>query len=239
MNKFVLPILIACAASASAATISVLAGNPIQTIKISSGEFIPTNSAIQVGFFRGFIDNVETRRALSDPTRAVLDYVNSNFVPLGVPNSPALAAVTNAGFGSPSSVAITTSNSSIGGSITSTAGGNPLTFASGAANALTAGGVNRGTRLFLVIYNNADPALATELGIYSAATGAGPTGTAWAVPTNTSTVTSMVLSGIDDPTEVFRGSLGSLVLAPIVPEPTVAMSGLLAVGLLLGRRRRA
>jgi len=107
-------------------------------------------------------------------------------------------------------------------------------FASGAPNAFTEGGVNRGTRLFLLVYDDPVESNSSELGIFSADT--------WIVPTTTSTIMSLPLVAIDNDDEVFVGDRGSLILSPGLfpwcPEPSSSLMSLLAGIAMIARRRR-
>jgi hypothetical protein len=217
--------------SAHAATITVVGSTTQQVfIGTAAGEnsnvLATVGSRAVVGFFRGFVDDETTRTALSGTGTALTNYIQTNFVPLGSP-----AAVGDAtGFGATSTVAVglVSGATSVSGGVT----GASLVFASGTANAFSPGGVNRGTRMFLLVYDAPTSAEATQLGIFSA--------TNWTVPTTTSSIMSMTLNSIDSQAEVFRGKLGSLILAPINPVPEASSSALaLLAGLgLMSRRRR-
>lgn len=223
--------------TAQAANVSLIPA-PSKNLVTSNLQAVPVGSYAVVGFFAGFLDTAADRLALSDATNGIRSYVSQKFVPLGQPSSPLWAdkGVASTNFGTAGTVGVTLNGTvpnqyiSASGSINNTA----LVFAAGTANALVVDGVTRGTRLFLLVYNSADPATATELGIYSATT--------WVVPA-AGTTASLPLASIDNATaayEVYRGGLGSLILAPIIPVPEPA-TGLLTliVGLgLIGRRRR-
>lgn len=100
--------------------------------------------------------------------------------------------------------------------------------ASGTANSVSTSGVPAGSRIFLLVYSDLNSTLTNgeELGVFSA--------TNWLVDSD-NTAASVLLTTDVDAGEIFRGSSGSLRLAPI-PEPTVSS---LALGLVaLGFRRR-
>jgi len=215
MKKLILLALAAFASLSSAATIGITSGTPAQTVKLSNGNFISTTAWIRVGFFVG-----GDTAGLSEASDAVLATIQSKFVPIGESTSAA-------GYGTVAgnSLAFNPANSSLQGAV------NDVTFGSGTANTVVTGNIARGTRLYLLIYDQkVNP---TELGIFSA--------TNWTVPTSTLVNTAnLTLTGVDTAGEVFRGTLGSLVLAPItvVPEPTTSVMALLAGLGLISRRRR-
>lgn len=109
-----------------------------------------------------------------------------------------------------------------------------VTYLDGTANALAAGGINRGTRLYLILLNQGDSTLrpTTELGVFSS--------TAWTVPATGTANMSLGLKDVDTAGEVIFGSLGSLIMAPAnpVPEPSSVAVSFLALAGLVTRRRR-
>jgi hypothetical protein len=225
----------AVAGLSNAANVSVLPA-PSRNIVLSTGGAAQVGDYAVVGFFRDFTDSEAQRNSLSDPTRGVLSYIANNFVPLGTPNAPIFAssAVSSSNFGSSSTLGVKTSGTAPNTYISASGAVNnaELVFAAGTPNALVSGGVTRGTRLFVLIYDSADPSTATELGIFSAVS--------WLVPTTTSTTASLPLTSVDNASgtyEVYRGAIGSLQLAPIVPEASSGILALLA-GLGLAARRQ-
>ncbi len=107
-----------------------------------------------------------------------------------------------------------------------------VTYLDGTANALATGGINRGTRLYMILLNQADTVvgLSTELGVFSA--------TNWTVPATGTANMLLGLKDVDTNGEVFYGSLGSLNLNAVIPEPSVSGMALLAGFGLISRRRR-
>jgi len=220
--------------ASEAATVTVV-GSPARAVFLGDSTTLATvGDRAVVGFFRNFTDNAASRLILSDPRRPIIEaYIRDNFVPLGNPNAPIFGGTnpTGTGFGASSTVAVQNVGSpgtpSVGGGVT----GASLVFASGAPNAFTEGGVNRGTRLFLLIYDAPAESSASEFGIFSADT--------WIVPTTTSTIMSMPLMAIDNDNEVFRGDRDpGLILCICIPEPSSSFMGLLAGLSLIARRRR-
>ena len=86
-------------------------------------------------------------------------------------------------------------------------------------------------QIFLIIYNARTPEESTEMGIFSTSQ--------WTMPANSSVNLNINTVHVDTAQEVYRGSLGSLVLAPLlIPEPRSAGVMLMALGGLTPRRRR-
>jgi len=228
MKKLVLLTLFAITSAASAATVGITTGTPAQTIKLSgAGNILPT-AWIRVGFFTN-LAAVDFATQLADPTPGILNTIATNFIPLGEPSSAA-------GYGTPAgnSIDAVPVPGAVDGSMTLGGAVNDATFVPGTANTVVAGGVPRGTRLFLLIYDSQQNP--TELGIFSA--------TNWLVPASSLVNTAnLTLTGVDvnvdgATDEVFRGNLaGALILAPI-PEPSAGLLAMAAsLGLMLRRKR--
>jgi hypothetical protein len=100
------------------------------------------------------------------------------------------------------------------------------------ANSVNAGGVPNGSRIFMLVYsdNNSTLAFGEEFGVFSADN--------WLMPSDGGLNLSLNTTDVDTAGEVFRGTFGSLKLAPIVPEPATGAMALLAGLGLLARRRR-
>ncbi len=94
----------------------------------------------------------------------------------------------------------------------------------------TGGQVAAGDKLYLWVFNNADPSLATEWGVYTG-------GAAFDVPANDALGQAIAINL--NVTTAVRGSLsgGNLLMAPI-PEPSAALLALLAGAFACLRRRR-
>lgn len=222
--------LAAISGSANAATIVVQSGSPALDFKLSSGSRLLTSgSGVVLGYIRGFSTATAAAvgTALADQNRSVLTYLAANFVPIAAEGS-------NVNYGT-SAAATPWGLKDVGG-VTTASGtienSNWLSSSGSApANSEQAGGLVRGTRIFLLAYNGSSLSNATELGIFSAST--------WTLPASASLNTlSMTLTQVDQASEVYRGSIGSLVLAPVVPESSTSALALLAGLGLMSRRRR-
>jgi hypothetical protein len=226
-----LPILLilAFSASAQAANISVsgtitavgsggslfhgAAGTQVSMLN-SAGITLPAGSQVRLGFFLNYT--------------AALD----RFIPFGETASPT-------GYGTASEATndlkeVPVGSGNIRANVTY-AGvnyiGNDNDVA--AANTLTSGGVARGTKVFMFLYNaqSLDTSGAGfEYGLYSASN--------WLIPATGTANAAIQLQHVDTNSEVFYGSLGSLRTAVPVPEPTAVTFGLAVMGMALVRRRR-
>jgi hypothetical protein len=230
-RKYLLTSFFGFAAFASAATVS-LTPSPNANVLTSSGQPGQAGWLVQVGFFKGWTSSQTQIDSLSDADKAdVYSYISGNFVPLGAPGAPIFAsnAIASAGYGDINTFGIGT----VGAAAvpTATGGATGVTLTSNPANSLSAGGLARGTRLFLLIYNAPTADAATELGVFSAST--------WTVGA-TATNVSLATTSIDTAAEAYRGAIGSLRLAPlnVVPEPSTSLMALLAGMGLVARRRR-
>lgn len=105
-----------------------------------------------------------------------------------------------------------------------------ITSISGPVNTISPLGVPGGSRIFMLVYSDLNSTLnvGEEFGVFSSSN--------WLVDTDNSAA-SVIFTTDVDASEVFRGSVGSLRLAP-VPEPTTSVftAGALALAF---RRRRA
>jgi len=227
MKKLILSLcLLATAYSANAATIVLQSGSPVQTFKTSGGaDLDPLSHSIVLGFFRNY--TVAMNPSLADPNPTIRQFIAENFVPIGTQSSdvdygnsaPSNPIRLLAGGGGTTAVG-TIENS------TWLAPGGPVV-----ANSEQPGGLVRGTKIFMLAMNATDLASASDLGIYSATT--------WTLPASTLVnAANLSLSVIDTAPEVFRGSIGSLILGPIVPEPSTGLLALIAGCGLISRRRR-
>ena len=198
-------------------------------LKDSAGNPLPVGTDFRIGFIIGYsaaldaLLGVEPYEILTNPTNP------NRFVPIGI-------GVSGTGDDARANMEI----KSLGGTPRVISSFANVTYLPGTANALAVGGVNEGTKLFLLLVNQTNipvtdalPSInstTTEWGLYSA--------TAWTIPVGGGANLALAFKEVDTPGEVFRGSLGSLRTAP-VPEPTVITFGFAALGLALARRRRA
>lgn len=196
-------------------------------LKSSGGTILNTGAAqtgittkYLLGYFVGFDSGIGSAlsgdnggtlfSALNDPAR---------FVPLGL-------GVAGLGSNIAANQRVNPANGRLANTMTS------VTYLDGAANAASSGGINRGTRLFMILLNqeSTTQTLSTEFGLFSA--------TNWLIPATGSANITLSLKDVDTAGEVFQGGLGSLVLAPTIPEASSTALALLAGLGLMSRRRR-
>lgn len=232
------------ASAASAATVSVAstvptggnihgaAGAQVQ-LKDSAGNIIPVGARIRVGFFvGGLTPSLQTTLSSGGFFDLPTDGSTGTFVPLGE------AASLRAGYGTASDS--TNVTKLVAGAIRWSVTLSNVTYQGATSdpldnNTIADGGVPRGTRLFVIAYNqNGYGTAATpgfEWGIYSDPT-------TFVIPESGTATLSLNVALVDQPSEVFWGSLGSLGTLPAIPEPATGMLGLLAGLGLITRRRR-
>ena len=235
--KICLSLLVCSADLTSAATLSVSPGSTGQDFKYASGGLIGANSphTIRVGYFSNYSQTGTNdapvvpqafRDLLSEPSIGIKATISAFFVSIG-------EGRTN--FGPITDWSITALSGSLAGksSVNKTLNDAGLVFSSDPANSISANGVPRGSRIFILAYDTENFNDAAQIGIYS---GLSATSGQWYIPTTNVTTATLNLSFIDSSAEVFRGSIGSLVLAP-VPEPSslTLVAAVLAFGL---HRRR-
>jgi hypothetical protein len=240
MKKVIISLLASIGLSYGA-TVTVSPGSPAAEFKVSGGSVI-TNAAnykILVGFFTDYTHGTSDlagsafRTGLGNASTTARTALSS-FVPLGGGNANLgpngftwnISALTGTNAGKFSV------NQSLNNAALVFAG----TSASNVENRVSPDGLVRGTRLFVLAYDSNSENY-NEAGVFSADTWRIPGGVGMTASTSTSI--TLVLSQVDTALEVFRGSLGSLVLAPVVPEPTTGVMALLAGLGLISRRRRA
>ena len=239
-----LPILLilAFSASAQAANISVsgtitavgsggslfhgASGTQVSMLN-SAGIALPAGSQVRLGFFLNYTAALDS--TLRSGNLTTLFTGDNRFIPFGEAASPT-------GYGTASEA--TNDLKEISGIIRANvtyAGvnyiGNDNDVA--AANTLTSGGVARGTKVFMFLYNaqSLDTSGAGfEYGLYSASN--------WLIPATGTANAAIQLQHVDTNSEVFYGSLGSLRTAVPVPEPTAVTFGLAVRGMAWVRRRR-
>lgn len=224
------------AANASTITVSDFSGTSVANlqqniVKTSNGNNVATGGAkIRLGFFP-----TTAVSAVADLVRGTKQEVYSNlltkFVPLGEGLDGDLGSPGGTGGAAPPRFA---NRAIFGTQYTGRIAGSVVGVTPApAATVWDSGnitGVPAGTRIFMLIYNNADPNLATEFGVFSADT--------WLMPSDNLSNPTFTTVDVNSTTEVFKGSLGSLVLSAFVPEPSTSMMALLAGLGLVARRRR-
>jgi len=239
----IFPILLALAAGTSAQAINLSVTSSITavssggslfhgalgtqvTMLSSSGSVLPAGSQVRVGFFLNYTPALDSTLKSGNLT-SLLTGAN-RFVPFGESTSPT-------GYGNNTETTNDLKDlSGIRANVTYTGltyigSDNDLT----AANTSTSGGVARGTKVFLFLYNaqSLDTSGAGfEFGLYSASS--------WSIPATGTAATSIQLQLVDTNTEVYWGQLGSLHTAAPVPEPTGTLLALGTLALATVRRRR-
>lgn len=243
MKKYILSAFAALTSQLLGATVSVSPGGAGVDFKYDNGTIITDVSPhhIRIGYFSNYSQTGTNaapvapeafRTLLADPTRTIFDTIATHFVPIGE---------GRANLGIQKDWSITALTGALAGkfSVNTSLNDASLVFSADPANSVSSGGLPRGTRLFLLAYNTEDPSQATELGIFS---GSSSTAGQWYVPTTAATSVALNLGLVDSVAatglEVFRGRIGSLVLAPIVPEPSTGLLALIAGCGLMARRRR-
>ena len=221
-------LLLTRAADASTITLRDFTGSGAtfqqNVVMTSSGQLMPDGSGlVRIGYFLNFdpLDPGFFAR-LACPPGPLLSYINSNFVPLGE-GSPALGSVVGLPLGFTTR---TVNGISQPGRLFGTITG--VTPTAAPPNTLEPGGVPAGSRLFLLIFDQATPGMSTAFGLYSATT--------WLMPSNPSFNFPLATPAVDTYPEVFLGNLG-LTLSVCIPEPGTATLSLAAAGAWLSRRR--
>jgi hypothetical protein len=233
MKKIVLSLALSLTAvTADAATIVVQSGNPAQEFKINATTPLSlVTGGIAIGFFRNY--TAAMNPMLADETTGVLDFVAQNFIPIGRFTSDVDYGTNSVA--NPLSLRPTVAPAPPGTTAAGTIENSNWLAAGGAvtANSVQDGGLVRGTRIFVLAYDGVSLESASFLGIYSAST--------WTISTSAAVNTlSLTLTQADIAAEVYRGSIGSLILAPVgvIPEPSTSLMALLAGVGMMARRRR-
>ncbi|MES2466927.1 MAG: hypothetical protein V4675_06475 [Verrucomicrobiota bacterium] len=243
MNRF-LPILLIAAFSASAHAANILVTSTITTVANggslfhgaagsqvsmlnSAGIALPVGSQVRLGFFLNYTAALDS--TLRSGNLNSLFTGANRFIPFGELTSPT-------GYGTASEA--TNDIKEIAGIIRASVTYQGITYIGNdndvaAANTLTSGGVARGTKVFMFLYNSQSldtSGTGFEYGLYSASN--------WLIPAAGTADASIQLQHADTSSEVFYGSLGSLRTAVPVPEPTAVTFGIAVIGMALVRRRR-
>ncbi len=227
MKSFLAAFFIALTASSHGASILIQLGSAPQAIKDSKGEFMLAPN-VQFGFFKG-ISSTSSAQVLADLTTAlsgstavdrtrIADYITNNFVPIGTGGTYGTSAYTYTD--------VTSGGKTVTGNVTS------ITFVNAGTGVLAGSvqstGLVQGTKVFAILADSGAYASANEMGVISATT--------WNSPGGTSPSMNINLGTVDSQAEIFRGTVGSIVLGNFVPEPSV--SALFLLGAAVGLRRR-
>ena len=178
----------------------------------------PGPALIRVGYFTSLAPTVIAKLSSPDKDTVYAEINSSNFVELG----------TGGNFGTPRATGLPRLTTRTINGIANTTGrltGSIETVKPGA------GGIPSGTQLFLLIYNATTTGAATELGIFSS------DDATWKMPSDDLADATLNTVFVNTPGEVYRGSLGSLRLAPLIPEPSTSILAFGAGALALRRRR--
>ena len=184
---------------------------------------MPNGNRFRFGFFLNLDTSADGIAALGTKTVAELTTGPNRFVPLG-------EGASNDGRGGGNLANLVTSTfGGVAGRLNKSFTGFTWGGDGTAGNTDVAGGLQRGTRLFVMLFDSNSTAGDGSWGLFS--------GDNWVVPATigTNTTFTIRLDDVDTAAEVMRGSLGSLHLAPQIPEPSVVVLGLLT-GLGLDRK---
>ncbi len=209
------------ASAAHAATVSVTVNTNGASYTTSDGSLLPAGCVVRVGIFD-----------TSSPANIATIQTSNNFLDLNALFTPLAEGLPGAGtiseFGTTGNNIITNYNPAVGGM-----------EVFGQITGIESTYCTAGTQLYTWVFNNADPLLATEWGVFTASTG-------WNFPAALGSETLAT----KEITDVLRGisvgavnlSSSQLQLSPIVspvPEPSGAMLiAIISFGVVLRRARR-
>ncbi len=189
---------------------------------------IPTGSAlIRLGYFVTSEQSGTWAADLSSPEIGRINSAMASFVALGENFStlPLLGDSNNLRFAD--RLTSTTPNGRLAGNIAN------VTPTGAAVNSRSTTGVPALSRIYMLVYSDLNSVLNSgeDFGVFSAEN--------WLMPESNLSPLNLNTQDVNLASEIFRGSLGSLRLAPVgVPEPTTMTFGALAALGLLARRRR-
>lgn len=224
---------IALSVPSKATNISVIdfAGTVSNIVTSSTGVPMATGAGrIRIGYFNTSAQSASWANDLRSTNPALTNSALTSFVPLG--ESAGAPLGTGAGTSTGPRFAQRTVNSVVqqgrlAGQITS------VSSTTGDPNSISASGVPAGTRIYMLVYSDgADTilGLGEEFGVFSS--------DVWVMPADSGLNLQLNATAVDLTGEIFRGSSGSLRLAPFIPEPSGALLSLLAGLGLVARRRR-
>jgi hypothetical protein len=245
MNKTLLFTLSLAASTVSVRAtnivISDFAGNAPNTVHnvvtLANGNLL-TNGATMVrfGYFNTSAQGATWLSDLQSTDVAKINSALQSFIPLGEnAATPNLGTITVTPTNSSPRISARTingvsENGRIVGQVTA------ITPVAGAANTANAGGVPAGSRIFVLVYSDADAVLnnGEQFGVFSA--------DIWSMPSDGGLNLPINTTDVNTAGEVYRGLLGSsqirLSAVGVIPEPTTGALGLLAGLGMLARRRR-
>jgi hypothetical protein len=217
--------------SASTITVGDFSGSGVTFVENpvtkSNGSPLTNGAAlVRIGFLTDSSSAVLT--SLASPLRSVVDTALSTyFVGLGdIGGDADLGALASGG---PRVIQRTVNGISSAGRIAGNVSGVNVGVYTPPT---TITGVPSGTRLVMLVYDTLTPSTATEMGIFSS------DDVTWRMPADSLSNITLLTTLVDTNAEVYRGTRGSLHLSPIgVPEPSVSLLALGAIGLGLRRRR--
>jgi hypothetical protein len=233
-KRLLLPALVFAAASSVRATnISIIdfAGQVSNVVQTEAGALLPNGGAlIRIGYFNAAAQGASWLLDLQSEDVGRINSAMGAFVPLGEnaarPDLGSIPAANAAPRFTQRTINNVVEQGRLAGQIAN------ITPVVGAPNSLNGGGVPAGSRIALVVYSDLDSVLnlGEEFGVFSA--------DIWLMPADGGLNLQLNSTNVDVAAEVFRGSIGSLRLDRIVPEPStfLTLSGL--AGLMALRRRR-
>lgn len=244
MKKIILLLTALSVSTASAATVSVAstipaggnihgAANGQVVLKDAAGNVLPSGMRIRVGFFVGYSGALDaTLRAPGGALELLSPNSANRFIPLGEPP-------TRVGYGDDTSA--TNLTKTIAGTVRWNTNYTNVSYVGGTDdpsddNTTTDGGVARGTKLFVMVYNTEDlnagaaPGPGFEYGLFSADN--------FLIPQAGSATTSLNVALVDTPLEVYWGLLATSLHTAPIPEPATGLLAFLACAGFISRRRR-
>jgi hypothetical protein len=223
---------VAFAASAMATNISVIDFSGTTSNVITSSLGVPTASAtgyLRIGYFNSALVGQNWASNLRSDILSNVNDAMLAFVPLGesagAPMGTGIGTATGPRYANRTINGVAETGR-LAGQITN------VSSTTGAPNSISGSGVPAGTRIFLLAYSGGDAALGIEeeFGVFSADT--------WVMPADSGLNLQLNTTAVDTEGEIYRGSFGSLRLAGFIPEPSSALSVILAVAGISLRRRR-
>lgn len=215
--------LLVLPASAVSVAINDTAGTTTNYITFSSGSVIPNGSAlIRLGYFNTSAQLPTWAEDLKSNVIVLINSALNSFVPFGE---------GTANLGDPPGTSRPRFDTRGGIPSRLIGGVQNIQSISGTANSVSASGVPAGSRIFMLVYSDTNSTLTDgeEFGVFSA--------TNWLIDSDNSAASVLLTTDVDA-SEIFRGSVGSLRLAPVgIPEPSSSIFLLSVIALSSLRRR--